>query len=57
MIQGHGWTPAETAHYSSIDPYRVENLLRGSISRFSLDALVDIAAKLGQQVRIRLEPR
>ncbi|MEL1262838.1 helix-turn-helix transcriptional regulator [Pseudoxanthomonas putridarboris] len=57
VIQGRGWTPAEAAHYSGVDPSRVDDLLRGSISRFSLDALVDISAKLGQQVRIRLEPR
>lgn len=57
VIQGRGWTPAEAAHYAGIDPSHVDDLLRGSMSRFSLDALIDISAKLGQQVRIRRESR
>ncbi|SDX53102.1 Helix-turn-helix domain-containing protein [Thiocapsa roseopersicina] len=34
---------------------RMNNLLRGRISRFSLDALVDLAAALGMRVAVRLE--
>jgi predicted XRE-type DNA-binding protein len=34
---------------------RINDLLCGRISRFSLDALVNIAAALGQRVRIELE--
>ena len=33
----------------------INDLLRGRISRFSLDALVNIAASLGQHVHIELE--
>ena len=34
---------------------RINALLRGRISRFSLDALVNIAAHLGQRVNVELE--
>lgn len=57
LIQERSWTRAEVAQYSDIDQFHAHDLLHGSVSRFSLDALIDIAAKLGQQVRVRLEPR
>jgi predicted XRE-type DNA-binding protein len=34
---------------------RINDLLRGRIARFSLDALVNIAAALGRKVRVSLE--
>jgi predicted XRE-type DNA-binding protein len=34
---------------------RMNDLLRGRISRFSLDALVNIAAALGRPVRVELQ--
>ncbi|WP_454259278.1 XRE family transcriptional regulator [Pseudoxanthomonas mexicana] len=33
----------------------MNDLLRGRISRFSLDALVNVASALGQQVHIELQ--
>jgi predicted XRE-type DNA-binding protein len=33
----------------------MNDLFRGRLSRFSLDALVNIAAKLGQRVHVELE--
>jgi len=33
---------------------RMNDLFRGRLSRFSLDALVNIAAKLGQRVHVEL---
>jgi predicted XRE-type DNA-binding protein len=38
-----------------VTPPRINELLRGHVSRFSLDALVNIAAALGQGVTIALE--
>jgi predicted XRE-type DNA-binding protein len=35
---------------------RLSDLYRGKISKFSLDALVEIASKLGIHVRIEVEP-
>ncbi|MGH9904514.1 MAG: XRE family transcriptional regulator, partial [Pyrinomonadaceae bacterium] len=34
---------------------RMNDLLRGRVSRFSLDALVNIATAIGRRVRIELE--
>jgi len=34
---------------------RINDLLRGRIARFSLDALVNIASALGRKVRVSLE--
>ena len=55
MIQKNGWTQLETAKHCKVTQPRINELLRGRISRFSLDALVNIAAKLGQRVHVELE--
>ncbi|MCC4594575.1 XRE family transcriptional regulator [Xanthomonas campestris pv. phormiicola] len=55
LIQGSGWTQAVAAERCGITQPRINDLLRGRISRFSLDALVNIAAALGQQVHVELE--
>jgi predicted XRE-type DNA-binding protein len=44
-------TPEQAANLRA----RINDLLRGRISRFSLDALVNIAAALGRPVRVELE--
>ncbi|MBI4754085.1 MAG: XRE family transcriptional regulator [Betaproteobacteria bacterium] len=51
-----GWTQAEAARRCGVSQPRVNDLLRGRISRFSLDALVNIAAALGRRVHVELEP-
>ena len=48
-------TQAEAAKQCGITQPRVSDILRGRISRFSLDALVNIAAALGQEVHIELK--
>ena len=55
LIQKNGWTQLEAAEHCSVTQPRINELLRGRISRFSLDALVNIAAHLGQRVRVELE--
>ena len=55
LIQDSGWTQATAAEHCGITQPRINDLLRGRISRFSLDALVNIAASLGQQVHVELE--
>ena len=47
VIKKNGWTQALVAERCGITQPRVNDLLRGRISRFSLDALVNIAASLG----------
>lgn len=55
LIQENGWTQAAAAEHCGITQPRINDLLRGRISRFSLDALVNIAAALGKQVHVELE--
>ena len=55
LIKKNGWTQAEAAKRCGVTQPRINDLLRGRISRFSLDALVNIAAALGRKVKVRLE--
>lgn len=54
LVRDSGWTQAAAAERCGISQPRINDMLRGRISRFSLDALVNIAASLGQQVHIVL---
>ena len=49
------WTQAEAAKRCGVTQPRINDLLRGRVSRFSLDALVNIAPALGCRVRVDLE--
>jgi len=55
IIQESGWTQAEAASKCGVTQPRINDLLRGRISRFSLDALVNIATALGRRVHVELE--
>jgi len=55
LIAGRSWTQAEAASHCGVTRPRINDLLRGRISRFSLDALVNIATALGQRVHVELE--
>lgn len=55
IIQSAGWTQTEAAQHCGITQPRMNDLLRGRVSRFSLDALVNIATAIGQRVHIELE--
>jgi predicted XRE-type DNA-binding protein len=55
IIEANGWTQVEAARHCGVTQPRINDLLRGRISRFSLDALVNIAAALGRRVRVELE--
>lgn len=55
IVRTNGWTQAEAAKRCGVIQPRINDLLRGRIARFSLDALVNIAAALGQNVRVTLE--
>lgn len=52
IIRAKGWTQAEAARHCGVSQPRVNDLLRGRLARFSLDALVNIAAALGRRVRV-----
>lgn len=55
LIEKNDWTQVEAARRCGVTQPRINDLLRGRISRFSLDALVNIAASLGQRVRVEFE--
>jgi predicted XRE-type DNA-binding protein len=54
IVVENGWTQAEAGNRCGVGQPRINDLLRGRISRFSLDALVNIAAALGQRVHVEL---
>jgi predicted XRE-type DNA-binding protein len=54
LVEKKGWTQAEAAKRCGISQPRMSDLLRGRISKFSLDALVDAATALGCRVRLEL---
>jgi predicted XRE-type DNA-binding protein len=55
IVKREGWTQAEAAKRCGVSQPRINDLLRGRIARFSLDALVNIASALGRKVRVTLE--
>jgi predicted XRE-type DNA-binding protein len=54
LVERKGWTQAEAAKQCGVSQPRMNDLLRGRISKFSLDALVDAATALGCRVRMEL---
>lgn len=54
IIEDSGWKQAEAAARCGVTQPRINDLLRGRISRFSLDALVNIATALGRRVSVTL---
>jgi predicted XRE-type DNA-binding protein len=54
-LKEHDWTQAEAASRCGVTQPRINDLLRGRMSRFSLDALVNIATALGCRVRVDLD--
>ena len=55
LVKKHGWTQAEAAQQCGVTQPRMNDLLRGRVSRFSLDALVNISTALGCRVRMDLD--
>jgi predicted XRE-type DNA-binding protein len=55
IIKKNGWTQAEAAKRCGVTQPRINDLLRGRIDRFSLDALVNIATALGRKVQLKLK--
>ena len=55
IIKKNNWKQVEAAQHCGITQPRLNDMLRERISRFSLDALVNIAAAIGQRVHIELQ--
>ncbi|MDR1164005.1 MAG: XRE family transcriptional regulator [Candidatus Accumulibacter sp.] len=54
LVQENGWKQADAARRLGVTQPRINDLLRGRISRFSLDALVNMAVMTGRRVRVEL---
>jgi predicted XRE-type DNA-binding protein len=55
-VKKQRWTQTEAAqHFCGVTQPPINDLLRGRLSRFLLDALVNICAALGCHVRVELE--
>ena len=52
-----GWklTQAEAAHRLDVTQPRLNDLLRGRVGKFSLDALILLAERAGLSVRVQIE--
>lgn len=55
IVKGKGWTQAEAASHCGVTQPRINDLLRGRVSRFSLDALVNSSTVLGYRVKVEIE--
>lgn len=55
IVKAAGWTQAEAAKQCGVTQPRMNDLLRGRVSRFSLDALVNMVTALGRRVRVEVE--
>lgn len=55
VIGKRRWTQAEAAKRAGVTQPRINDLLRGRVSRFSLDALVNISTALGCRIKVDLE--
>ena len=54
-VRTQGWTQSVAATHCGLSQPRMNDLLRGRISRFSLDSLVNIASALGLQVSLKIK--
>ncbi len=55
IIKENHWKQSEAAQRCGVTPPRIGDLLRGRVSCFSLDALVNIATALGKRVHVDIE--
>lgn len=53
LVKEGGWTGAEAAEHCRVTQPRIDDQLRGRVSRFSIDALVNIATALGRTVHFQ----
>jgi len=55
IVKENAWTQVEASRQCGVTQPRINDLLRGRVSRFSLDALVNICTALGRRVRLDVE--
>lgn len=54
VIEDRQWTQVRAAELLGVTQPRISDLVRGRIDRFSIDTLVDLLARAGLQVELRV---
>jgi predicted XRE-type DNA-binding protein len=54
IIREKKWTQAAAAKHCGVSQPRINDLLKGKFHKFSIDALVKMAAALGRKVKVEL---
>lgn len=57
FIEQKGWTQSEAAEVIGLDQPKVSNLLRGRLSGFSVDRLLNVLNRLGHNVEVRISAK
>lgn len=55
IVKESKWTQTEAAAHCGVTQPRMNDLLRGRVSRFSLDALFNMAAAIGRRVTVEID--
>ena len=55
VIVVNGWKQMDAAIHCGVTQPRINDMLRGRVSSFSLDALVNIATSLGRRAHVILD--
>jgi predicted XRE-type DNA-binding protein len=55
-VKAEGITQTEAAARFGVTQPRVSDLMRGKLSRFTIDALVTMLARVGRRVEVSIEP-
>lgn len=56
QIVNNGWTQSEAAEKLNVNQPRISYLVSGQIERFSVDALLNMAALAGLQIELTVKP-
>lgn len=56
IVKESGWDQIEAAKQCGVTQPRVNDLLCGRVSHFSLEALINIATSIGRRVRVTIDP-
>jgi predicted XRE-type DNA-binding protein len=54
VIERHGWTQSQAAKRAGLDQPKISALLSGALTGFSVDRLLKILTRFGQDVEIRV---
>ena len=56
-IETRGWTQRQASAFFGESQPRISNLMKGEISRFSVDKLINMLTRAGMQVEIYVKPK